>query len=576
MPIHYLDYGPRRQNKSLSKDADNATESADKSASPPRDKDSNDDNAVMKLIRHVVCKLLNITLRFRFLTLFFVFCLFVAAITIFGLSASGQIPLIKIKFFPDDYTLYYVNLEGPGETPIEEIDRRLRDISRFIMADGPGMAAATTGVAGMQMDENYQNVYANNIGMVLVTMPLKKIQTFADPVTHLDAMRERIKAEFAEDNFSLSVIAQKDGPPTGKDINVRILGADVKKLRAAAAEIEQFMRDSPDIAPHLVDFENDLGQPNRVLQFSVDQARAREYDLTTAQVAMLAGSVLDGRYIGKFRASDEEVDLKLRIDSAYMAEPADALMLPLIEDARGPVRLGDVGDLAVYSEPAYIKRYQNERAITLKANIKEAAPTSTPAIIKRVDAFYADIRQRYPGVSVTFGGEHEDTQRSYTSLAYAFGLAVLIMYLILATQFRSYLQPLIILSAVIFALIGVIFGSFITQTTFTVNSFVAVVGLTGVVVNNSLVLIDFINKRYRAGMERRQAIDEGIRIRLRPIVLTTLTTTLGLLPMALGIPYYSTVWSTMASTFVTGLAASALLTLLVVPVLWDLLTRRCR
>lgn len=188
-----------------------------------------------------------------------------------------------------------------------------------------------------------------------------------------------------------------------------------------------------------------------------------------------------------------------------------------------------------------------------------------------MEQFYDQIRARYPGVSVTFGGEHEDTRRSYTSLGYAFGIAILMMYLILATQFQSYLQPPIILSSVIFALIGVVFGTFITQTLFTTNSFVAVVGLTGVVVNNSLVLIDFVNKRYRSGLSRREAIFEGVRIRLRPVVLITLTTTLGLLPMALGIPYYSHVWSTMASTFITGLSVSAALTLLVVPVLWDLL-----
>ena len=107
--------------------------------------------------------------------------------------------------------------------------------------------------------------------------------------------------------------------------------------------------------------------------------------------------------------------------------------------------------------------------------------------------------------------------------------------------------------------------------TFTINSFIAIVGVTGVVVNDSLVLLDFINRGYRAGLGRKKAILEGIRIRLRPIVLTTLTTTLGLLPMALGIPNYSLVWGNMASTFVTGLATATFLTLFIVPVQWDLL-----
>jgi HAE1 family hydrophobic/amphiphilic exporter-1 len=184
---------------------------------------------------------------------------------------------------------------------------------------------------------------------------------------------------------------------------------------------------------------------------------------------------------------------------------------------------------------------------------------------------YEGVRDRHSGATLTFGGAFEDTQRSYTSLTYAFGLALLIIYLILATQFRSYIQPLIVLSAVVFAIIGVVFGKLITQSLFTVNSFIAIVGVTGVVVNDSLVLLDFINRRYRSGMSRREAILEGVRIRLRPILLTTLTTSLGLMPMALGIPRYSLVWGTMASTFVTGLATATFLTLFIVPVQWDLL-----
>ena len=169
-----------------------------------------------------------------------------------------------------------------------------------------------------------------------------------------------------------------------------------------------------------------------------------------------------------------------------------------------------------------------------------------------------------------FGGEFEETQRSFDSLTKAFGLTLVLIYLILATQFRSYLQPLIILLAVSFAIIGVVFGKLTSQSLFTVNSFIAIVGVTGVVVNDALVLVDFINRRYRAGLSRVDAIHEGIRVRFRPILLTTVTTTLGLLPMAIGVPSYSVVWGSMASTFVTGLTTATLLTLLIVPVAWDI------
>ena len=133
------------------------------------------------------------------------------------------------------------------------------------------------------------------------------------------------------------------------------------------------------------------------------------------------------------------------------------------------------------------------------------------------------------------------------------------------------MQPLIIIAAVVFALTGVILGTVLSRTVFTVNSFVAVIGVTGVVVNDSLVLVEFLNKCYKSGMKRRDALLRATHIRLRPILLTTLTTTLGLLPMALGIPEYSVIWGSMAMTFVTGLRTATFLTIIIIPLLWDIL-----
>ena len=202
--------------------------------------------------------------------------------------------------------------------------------------------------------------------------------------------------------------------------------------------------------------------------------------------------------------------------------------------------------------------------------MKADAPFTSPYVVRNVKDYYATIQKDFPGATLNFAGEYESTQKSYSSLTYAFIIAILIIYMILATQFNSYIQPFIILSAVVFALIGVVYGVFLTRTLFTVNSFIATIGVTGVVVNDSLVLIAFLNSLYKKGMHRDKVVYEGVRIRLRPILLTTLTTSLGLLPMAIGIPYYSISWGSMAATFVTGLCTATLLTLFIVPVLWHL------
>ncbi len=516
-----------------------------------------------------------LTLRFRLSTLFGVITLFGAALTILYLSITGIVPLIKVKFFPDDYTLYYVEFQGPLATPLAETVKHLEAGSRVLLAGGPGELRSVTAQAGFFINEDYQPVWGNNVGHLAVTLPARRLQDFPDnpdndPMLFLDHVRRQV-ASLSKEGWKLRVRAEKDGPPAGKDINVRVVGADQKSVQGLAAVLDDFLRRDPRLGEALTNFSSNQGEPGRIYRLKVDQEKVAEYNLSRAQVASFAGSVLDGRYVGKFRAQDEDLDLKLKIDPAYLKQPADALKLSVSAGSGGGLRLGDLVEVSSYLEPGYLNRYNSNRAVTLTANLKNDIRLSIPAVVKIVKDYYQAIAFDYPGAEVDFAGEFESTKRSYTSLAYAFIIALLAIYMILALQFQSYLQPFIILSAVGFALIGVVFGKFLTQGLFTVNSFIAVVGVTGVVVNDSLVLIDFINRAYLRLGDRRAAIREGIRIRLRPILLTTLTTTLGLLPMAIGFPYYSLVWGTMASTFVTGLCTATFLTLFIVPLEWDLL-----
>ena len=457
---------------------------------------------------------------------------------------------------------------------IQQIDKKVRKIARFIMADGPGFAKSAAGFAGFYINDDYEPVFGNNYGTVMVTLPDKNQQVFEHPMSHLENMRKRLQKSFEQEGFSLEVHAQNDGPQMGRDINIRSVGAQYQAISGLADEISDFLKKNNNIAPWLIDLEDSRGQPKRIYRFDIDHEKVNEYDLDSTRVTELAGSVLDGRYAGKYRLNDEEIDLKLMISPEFLKTPHDALSIPVVEHASSPIKLGDVVSLRSYFKPGELHRYQGQRAINIKADIKSGAPISSAVVISAVDAFYQKIRDKYPDVNLIYGGEHEDTQRSFISLSYAFVIAILIIYIILASQFQSYIQPGIILSAITFSLIGVVFGKLVTQSLFTINSFIAVIGVAGVVVNDALILVDFMNKLYRSGKSRMTAIHRAIDVRLRPIVLTTLTTTLGLLPMALGFPEDSIVWGTMASTFVSGLAASTMLTLFIVPVLWDLIMER--
>ncbi len=554
LPIHYYDYGPGKSNK-LSMRLEK-------------------DDFILSTIRSITEKTLNITLKYRRSSLAIIVALFIASIGILAISISGKLPLVKIQFFPSDYSVYHVNIQAKPETPIEEIDKKIRKISEYILKDGAGKVKSAAGFAGYYISDNYLPIYSNNYGAIMVTLPEKDKRSFTDPMQHLEDMRTRLKKKFAHNGYQIHVQEQKEGPVTGKDVSVRIIGSNETSINELTQALATFLKTTPSITPYLVDLKNDQGQLKKIISIKIDHEKTSEYELNNSLVTQLAGSVLDGQYIGKYRLNNGEIDLKLAFSPQSITSLQKILEIPFIENATGPILLGDIAQLHSYSAEGELNRYNSQRSINFVANIKTGSPTNTATVLHEIDEFYQKIRNSYPGANLIFTGDFAATQKSYTSLAYAFVMAILIIYLILAAQFQSYLQPIIILCAIIFALIGVILGKFFTQSLFTINSFMAIIGVAGVVVNDSLMLVDFMNKSYRAGLSRHKAITEGIRVRLRPIMLTTLTTTLGLLPMAIGIPYYSIVWGSMASTFVTGLITATLLTLFIVPLLWDMVMAR--
>ena len=562
LPLHFLDWpGAKRLEQEV--------RTHSRRAADPR---------FLVALKNGVDRLLQLTLRHRWKSLLVVFGAFLLAVVMLGVSVSGVMPLLRIKFFPDEYSLFYVSVAGPVGTDVYESSEKAKEISAFLNKLGPGTVKSASALAGMDVNEDYENVFGSNRAVIIVELPAKDDQAFVDnpdndPQLLLDIVREKLKP-FQGSGWELRVWPEQGGPPAGKDVNIRVLGPDPSAVPALRKEVDAWIRNNPKIGPHLIDFTSDTGTDSRVFRFIPRTNRIAEYGLTPAQVAVLAGGILDGRFVGKFRAADEDIDLRMKIDKRFLLQPEDALDIPVLEDDQGPVRVGDLADVQTYHEPGQLNRFQGQRAVTLTANIREGAPITATSVVHDVKAFYRTIQAEYPGATLNFAGEFESTGRSFTSLMYAFLIAILIIYTILACQFQSYTQPAVILSAVAFALTGVVFGTFLTRSLFTVNSFIATVGVTGVVVNDSLVLLDFINRLYTSGYSRAEAIREGVRIRLRPILLTTLTTSLGLLPMALGIPYYSMVWGTMATTFVTGLCTATALTLFIMPVEWDLLMRR--
>lgn len=576
LPIHFFDWGPKSA-EALPVDEDEEAPFAHLQHGPF--------GTIWRIYRRAVIWVLD----HKAIAILAINAGFISAMALLLLSMFGIAPLIKVKFFPGNYFRYHVTLQTAAGTSLERTDAIVKDVSAFIMSLGTRQAHSTAGYTGFYEDQDYVRHYGPNYGQVVVTLPEKRERDFPDnpgndPMVHLGYTRRHIKdyvaQTYADDpaHPRVQVFEEGDGPPTGKPVNVRVQAQTNAAAIAASDLLLTQMRDDTHLAD-LVDLGDNRPVRYRTVKFEPRQEAVYQYNLSAAQITAIVAGVLNGRPAGPFRAEDEEVDLIVRMaraddlvsDAASLSTPLDALAVPVIEDSAAPIYLRDLVTTRFVEEPNVRSRYQGKPTITISADIRPGSNLSAAVVQKRVVNHFNAVADDLPGVSLSFGGEFESTTKSYISLALAFGIALMGIYMVLASQFRDYLQPLMILTAVPFAIIGVAYGIFFTRTLFTIGSFIATIGLSGVAVNNTILLIDFMNKRIRAGKELRQAILESCAARMRPVLITTITTLLGLLPMAIGIPSKSISWAPMATAFVTGLCSATLLALLITPANCELL-----
>jgi HAE1 family hydrophobic/amphiphilic exporter-1 len=572
LPIHVLDYGPRQIEKNIHAEGD--YHHLQQGPFAP----------AWKLYR----KLLNTLLNHKVKAIAGVTVIFFISLTIMALSASGRVPLIKVKFYQDSYLRYHVAVQMPTGTSAEGTDHVVRELSKHLIELGPQQTLSTSGTAGMMEDRDYQVHRAQHYGQVVVELPSQEqmeLPTGNDQIpAYIDQIRDQLESYVDLHHHQwagkpeLLVFGENTGPPAGKAVNIRFTAPDIN---AALAVADLMMMNFESEQQHtgefddLVNLEDNRAEIQSVLTFSVKRDRALEYGLTSSAATQLIAGALNGMPSGQFRTTTEEIDLMVKLarqngTDGGLASPEAIAQIPIIEHSQKPILIGDIATIRYRQEPDTRTRYNGKPTITITADIRDGSTLSASRVQVLAQQYFNSITAQHPGVGIAFGGEFESTNRAYTSLAAAFLISVLAIYLILATQFNDYVQPLIILSAIPFAFIGVVFGLFLTRSVFTIGSFMAVIGLAGVAVNDSLILIDFMNKERRRGVALRQSVINGCSARMRPVLITTVTTMLGMLPMAIGIPHKSITWAPMATAFATGLISATTLALLIIPVEFEL------
>jgi multidrug efflux pump subunit AcrB len=479
---------------------------------------------------------------------------------------------IKQQFFAaDPIRIFYVNLDMPPSTAIDVTLARTQVLERVVSQRlQAGELRAAASYAGLKFTET-EPFYGDSYGQVAVSL-LPRAHAFGQPEGRtsdqiIEAMRGDIEQLQLGGRISFTVIS--GGPPAEKPIKVRLRGDDYAQLRTAADALKQVITAMPG-SRDVVD--DDLpGRREYVLRVDADAVRAAGLD--PALVARLVRLHTEGEIVAVARDKSERIEVRVRGPERSFddirAALDDAVSLP----GGGTTALANLVSAEARTAKGVIKRYDLRRAITLEAEL-DKTQIDTLAANAQVKTAWDKMAARFPGVAVDYSGELDDIQESLDAMLGLFLLGIGLIYLILAAQFRSYWQPLMILATVPMAFTGVAFGLVISDNPLSLYSLYGVIALTGIAVNSAIVLIDAANQRRREGMGVLHAAVYAARRRVVPILITTSTTIGGLLSLALGLGGKSLIWGPVASAIVWGLTVSTVLTLFVVPLLYRLFMQR--
>jgi multidrug efflux pump subunit AcrB len=479
---------------------------------------------------------------------------------ILALSAVAM-GMIQMNFFvADSLRIFYVNLDMPSEAPLEETLRQTVLVeTEALKYLRPEEIRAVTVNAGIKFTDA-ERLYGDQYGQVQVSLtPATGDSRRVSEI--IDSMRQPL-TELPVDGL-ISFQELTGGPPTAKPVQVKVRSDDFTELRTATDAMLNIVRNIPGTRD-VVD--NDVpGRQELVLD--LDYKAIRNAGLTPGRVARLLRLHLDGEVVAFMRDRGEKVELRVRGLNPGRQDIGSVLDEPLALPDGGTTTFGALAKTRVRQGRGVINHHNYRRAITVEADL-DTELNNTVQANNSVREEWDRIRVQFPNTDIDQSGELDDIQESLDAMLGLFLLGLGLIYLIIATQFRSYFQPMLILATVPMAFTGVIFGLLLTGNPLSLYTLYGIIALTGIAVNSAIVLIDAANTRIAAGMRPLHATIYAARRRVIPILMTTTTTIAGLFSLAVGLGGKSLVWGPVASSIVAGLGVASLLTLFMIPTLF--------
>jgi len=520
-------------------------------------------------------KLITSALRHRLLTISIVLLAMLLAIL------SVFIGLVKFEFFPRNRAdTIKIQLDCPVGYSLEKTNGIVSQFEQFVlnMEENIDIEAVVTTIG--QYSENYRSKQETNIASVKIDLVEIDKMKYSHEIlkTKLRSFLDKMPGLYS---YKL-LESQGGGPPTGSDIELRVLGDDLDRLEY----IGRYLINELEKIPGTADLETSFYEGKKEIRIYPDYDKIAFYGLSTNSVTTLISQACYGLPISKYRGDgiDEyDIILKVREDQVDMIDKLENLKLRAISGDL--ISLKEVAKLEIVGGYAQINHRDGKRLISVSGNVtsytdengvvRKRTPDEVTWILKGNDltgvpGVLSNFSQNFSGYKLEYGGTAEEQRKLYNSLYIAAIIALLLIFTILATQFKSYVQPFIVMIAIPFGLIGVIFGLVITGLPFSMMTMISVVALAGIVVNDSLVLVDFVNRERENGIDRWNSLINAGAIRMRPILMTTITTIAGFMPIILSRSQTISDYKPMAVSIAFGLAFATILTLLVIPVIYSL------
>ena len=491
-----------------------------------------------------------------------------------ALLSIGLIKFIGTEFFPDqDEGQFTVMVKLPVGTRAEETDRFVRQVEQTLRDNVPEAQTLFTDVgvpsarSGSGMGGRNSGSHAANIQVALVPAEQRTRSVFEI----IKAIRPKLMAIpgasiFMNPGGFLRFLLNFG---SSAPIDVEIRGFDLATGSAVAREVAAIVRSTPGATDVQITREDNLPE----LRVQIDRDRAGILGINVAQIANTINTCINGSVASLFTnpMNGNQYNILVRLSENYRSRIDDLRDLVLTTSGGQPVRLGNIATIEKADAPVQIDRKYQQRLVEVTANVTGRDLGSVAADVQS----QIDKMTIPPGFEVKLGGNVEQQRQAFQNLLLAFGLAILLVYVVMASQFQSLLDPFIIMFTVPLGIVGVFWTLFLTGTTLSVTSFQGVIIMVGIVVSNGILLVDYTNHLRMKGISLRDAVVRGGVTRLKPITMTSLATVLGLIPMAFGLGGEKT-QAPLAIAVIGGLTISTILTLFFIPVLYTVFEERFR